>query len=41
MPMAYSKDVEAYFFSISNCFTHFYIQPDNNKKLNQKTYKNK
>ena len=29
------------FFSISNCFTHFYIQQDNIKKPTKKTYKNK
>ena len=29
------------FFSISNCFTHFYIQQDNIKKLTKKKYKNK
>ena len=29
------------FFSISNWFTYFYIQQDNNKKLTKKTYKNK
>ena len=29
------------FFSISNWFTHFYIQQDNIKKLTKKTYKSK
>ena len=28
-------------FSISNCFTHFYMQQDNIKKLTKKTFKNK
>ena len=33
--------IYTFFFSISNWFTHFYIQQDNIKKLTKKTYKNK
>ena len=35
------KYVNFFFFSISNWFTHFYIQQDNIKNLTKKTYKKK